>query len=103
MERYVPITGIDCTPASLLIDTEAPLDVLHATADYRIRVVTQVLENIAFRSEITSDTVVLSDFAQLFGDSVAGWVRFAGGDWSAASGAGRKLMERRAPESARFT
>ncbi|AEV62286.1 hypothetical protein AK973_3903 [Pseudomonas brassicacearum] len=27
--------------------------------------VTQVLENIAFRSEITSDTVVLSDFAQL--------------------------------------
>lgn len=65
MERYVPITGIDCTPASLLIDTQAPLDVLLATADYRIRVVTQVLENIAFRSEITSDTVVLSDFAQL--------------------------------------
>ena len=26
---------------------------------------TQVLENIAFRSEIASDTVVLSDFAQL--------------------------------------
>lgn len=49
MERYVPITGIDCNPASLLIDTQAPLDVLHATADYRIRVVTQVLENIAFR------------------------------------------------------
>lgn len=65
MERYVPITGIDCTPASLLIDTQAPLDVLYATADYRIRVVTQVLENIAFRSEIASDTVVLSDFAQL--------------------------------------
>ncbi|NUT86315.1 hypothetical protein HNO91_07780 [Pseudomonas corrugata] len=65
MERYVPITGIDCTPASLLIDTQAPLDVLHATADYRIRVVTQVLENMAFRSEIASDTVVLSDFAQL--------------------------------------
>lgn len=65
MERYVPITGIDCTPASLLIDTQAPLDVLHATADYRIRVVTQVLENIAFRAEIGSDTVVLTDFAQL--------------------------------------
>jgi len=27
--------------------------------------VTQVLENIAFRSEIANDTVVLSDFAQL--------------------------------------
>jgi hypothetical protein len=65
MERYIPITGIDCTPASLLIDSQAPLDVLHATADYRIRVVTQVLENIAFRAEIGSDTVVLSDFAQL--------------------------------------
>jgi hypothetical protein len=38
---------------------------LHATADYRIRVVTQVLENIAFRAEIGSDTVVLTDFAQL--------------------------------------
>jgi hypothetical protein len=38
---------------------------LHATADYRIRVVTQVLENIAFRSEIASDTVALSDLAQL--------------------------------------
>jgi hypothetical protein len=65
MERYIPITGIDCSPASLLIDSQAPLDILHATADYRIRVVTQVLENIAFRAEVGSDTVVLSDFAQL--------------------------------------
>ena len=65
MKRYIPITGIDCTPASLLIDSQAPLDVLHATADYRIRVVTQVLENIAFRAELGSDTVVLTDFAQL--------------------------------------
>lgn len=64
MQRYTPITGIDCTPAALLIDTQAPLDVLHATADYRIRTMTQVLENIAFRSEMASDTVVLSDFAQ---------------------------------------
>ena len=48
-----------------LIDTEAPLDVLFETADYRIRTVTQVLENIAFRSEIGSDTVVLSDFCKM--------------------------------------
>jgi hypothetical protein len=61
----MPITGIDCTPATLLIDTEAPLDVLFETADYRIRSVTQVLENIAFRSEIGSDTVVLSDFCKM--------------------------------------
>lgn len=48
-----------------LIDTEAPLNVLFETADYRIRTVTQVLENIAFRSEIGSDTVVLSDFCKM--------------------------------------
>jgi hypothetical protein len=34
-------------------------------ADYRIRKVTQVLENIAFRAEIGCDTVVLSDFSKL--------------------------------------
>lgn len=65
MERYIPLTGIDLVPASLLIDSEAPLDVLQAMADYRIRTVTQVLENIAFRSELEADTVVLPDFAQL--------------------------------------
>ncbi len=65
MERYIPLTGIDLVPASLLIDSQAPLDVLQAMADYRIRAVTQVLENIAFRSELESDSVVLSDFAQL--------------------------------------
>ncbi|MNR08376.1 hypothetical protein D3C85_1245280 [compost metagenome] len=32
MDRYMPITGIDSTTASLLIDTEAPLDVLHENA-----------------------------------------------------------------------
>ncbi|TKK14606.1 hypothetical protein PflCFBP13510_00225 [Pseudomonas fluorescens] len=65
MERYIPLTGIDLVPASLLIDSEAPLDVLQAMADYRIRTVTQVLENIAFRGEVDADCVVLSDFAQL--------------------------------------
>lgn len=65
MTRYMPITGIDCTPATLLIGTEAPLDVLFETADYRIRTVTQVLENIAFRSDIDSETVVLTDFCKM--------------------------------------
>ena len=65
MERYIPLTGIDLVPASLLIDSEAPLDVLQAMADHRIRAVTQVLENIAYRSEMETDAVVLSDFAQL--------------------------------------
>lgn len=65
MERYIPLTGIERVPASLLIDSQAPLDVLQAMADYRIRTVTQVLENIAFRGEVEADCVVLSDFAQL--------------------------------------
>jgi hypothetical protein len=65
MERYMPLTGIDLIPASLLIDTQAPLDVLQAMADYRIRTVTQVLENIAFRAELGCDTVVLTDFSKL--------------------------------------
>jgi len=65
MNRYMPLTGIDLIPASLLIDTQAPLDVLQAMADYRIRTVTQVLENIAYRAEIGCDTVVLSDFSKL--------------------------------------
>ena len=44
MARYIPITGIDNDFHSLLIDTEAPLDVLHDTAAYRINAVTQLLE-----------------------------------------------------------
>ena len=65
MDRYMPLTGIELVPASLFIDTQAPLDVLHAMADYRIRTVTQVLENIAFRAEMGCATVVLSDFSRL--------------------------------------
>ena len=74
MERYMPLTGIDLVPASLLIDTHAPLEVLQAMTDYRIRAVTQVLENIAFRAEIGCDTVVLSDFFQTVGHPIARWV-----------------------------
>jgi hypothetical protein len=55
MDRYMPITGTDCTVASLLIDTEAPLDVLHETAAYRIRTATQLLENLAFSEGVYSE------------------------------------------------
>ncbi|KMT54105.1 hypothetical protein [Pseudomonas fildesensis] len=65
MTRYIPLTGNDCTIPALIIDTQAPLDVLHEAAAYRIRAVTQLLENLAFREEISSDAVVLHDFAQL--------------------------------------
>ncbi|MCS3415948.1 hypothetical protein M2399_000054 [Pseudomonas sp. BIGb0450] len=39
----MPLTGHDCTVPALLIDTHAPLDVLHDAAVYRIRAVTQLL------------------------------------------------------------
>ncbi|WP_411382480.1 hypothetical protein [Pseudomonas sp. MPB26] len=61
----MPITGPDSTIPTLLIDTQAPLDVLHDAAAYRIRAVTQVLENLALRDGISSDAVVLQDFALL--------------------------------------
>ncbi|MDH2080747.1 hypothetical protein EVS84_09500 [Pseudomonas koreensis] len=55
MDRYLPITGIDCKIASLLIDTQAPLDVLHETAAHRIRTATQLLENLAHQEGIYSE------------------------------------------------
>ncbi|WP_166358460.1 hypothetical protein [Pseudomonas akapageensis] len=55
MDRYMPMTGVDCTIASLLIDTEAPLDVLHETAAYRIRTATQLLENLASNDGVYSE------------------------------------------------
>ena len=55
MDRYMPVTGIDCTIASLLIDTEAPLDVLHETASYRIRTATQLLESFAVNEGVHSE------------------------------------------------
>jgi hypothetical protein len=64
-DRYMPITGPDCTVPTLLIDTHAPLDALHDAAAFRIRAVTQVLENLALRDGISSDAVVLQDFALL--------------------------------------
>ena len=65
----MPLTGHDSTTPSLLIDThvplDVPLDVLHDAAVYRIRAVTQVMENLAFREGLQTDTIVLQDFALL--------------------------------------
>ncbi|WP_095167225.1 hypothetical protein [Pseudomonas sp. Irchel 3H3] len=55
MDRYMPVTGIECTIASLLIDTEAPLDVLHEIAAYRIRTATQLLESFASSEGVYSE------------------------------------------------
>lgn len=65
MARYMPMTGIDCQIPSLLIDTEAPVDVLHDTAAYRIRSVTQLLESLSADEGISRDALLLRDFARV--------------------------------------
>jgi hypothetical protein len=50
---------------TLFVDTHAPLDVLAAAADYRIRAVTQVMENLSMRGSIECESFILSDFALL--------------------------------------
>lgn len=56
MDRYMPVTGIDCKIPSLLINIEAPLDVLHDAAAYRIRTATQLLESFAFSEGVHSES-----------------------------------------------
>ncbi|MFW0756590.1 hypothetical protein ACN1C3_17905 [Pseudomonas sp. H11T01] len=63
--RYMALTSNDCDIPTLFIDTQAPLDVLQDAAGYRIRAVTQVMENLAMREEIHTDAVILHDFARL--------------------------------------
>ncbi|KQV21384.1 hypothetical protein ASC74_17180 [Pseudomonas sp. Root329] len=65
MARYMPMTGIDCTIPSLLIDTEVLVDVLHDTAAYRIRSVTQLLETLSIGEGISRDALLLQDFARV--------------------------------------
>lgn len=63
LNRYMPITGHDCNIPSLLIDTQAPIDVLHDAAAYRIRAVTQLLENFATSDDAPKDAVVLQELS----------------------------------------
>lgn len=63
--RYIPITGIDCQIPCLLIDREAPVDVLHGTAAYRLRSVTQLLETLSLSDGIGHDSLLLQDFARV--------------------------------------
>ncbi|AZZ77229.1 hypothetical protein CCX46_19465 [Pseudomonas sp. RU47] len=65
MARYIPITGIDCTIPCLLIDREAPVDVLHGTAAYRLRCVTQLMETLALGDDKGHDALLLQDFARV--------------------------------------
>ncbi|WP_434738452.1 hypothetical protein [Pseudomonas sp. Fl5BN2] len=44
----------DCNTPYLFIDAQAPIDVLHDAAAYRIRAVTQLLENFVGSDEVRS-------------------------------------------------
>lgn len=65
MARYIPITGIDCKIPSVLIDSEAPIDVLHGTAAYRLRCVTQLMESLSLDEGKGQDALLLQDFARV--------------------------------------
>jgi hypothetical protein len=63
--RFMALTS-NCTDMpTLFVDTRAPLDILTDGAIYRVRAVTQVLENLSMRGSIECESFILSDFALL--------------------------------------
>ena len=60
---YIPLTAIDCTIPALLIDRNAPLDVLHVNAAARVLAVTQLMETFAARDVENADAVDLKHLA----------------------------------------
>ena len=60
---YIPLTAIDCTIPALLIDRNAPLDVLHANAAARVLAVTQLMETFASRELADADAIDLKHLA----------------------------------------
>jgi len=60
---FVPLTAIDCTIPALLIDRNAPLDVLHANAVARVLAVTQLMEMFSCREVQQADSVDLKHLA----------------------------------------
>ena len=63
--RFMALTSNCGDMPTLFVDTHAPLDVLYETANYRIRAVTQVLENLSMRGSIECESFILSDFSLL--------------------------------------
>ena len=61
---FVPLTAIDCTIPALLIDRNAPLDVLHANAAARILAVTHLLESVSRLEGFNADSVDLKHITQ---------------------------------------
>lgn len=64
MNEYMALTSNADDLPSFYVNTTQPHSLL-SSARYRIGAVTQVLENLAMRGEISTDSVILSDFALL--------------------------------------
>lgn len=60
---YIPLTAIDCLIPALLIDRNAPLDVLHANATARVLAVTQLMETFCGREVQNADSIDLKHLA----------------------------------------
>lgn len=78
MSRYMPLTDVDHPIPTILIDTHAPLYALHATADYRIRIVTQLLETLTSKQRTCNDPTLINDLMGGDGHSVTRRLRCAG-------------------------
>ncbi|QVW24678.1 short-chain dehydrogenase [Pseudomonas hormoni] len=65
MNDYMALTSNADDLPTFYVNTTQPLHSLLSSARYRIGAVTQVLENLAMRGEISTDSVILSDFAML--------------------------------------
>jgi hypothetical protein len=63
--RFMALTSNCDDMPTLFVDTQAPLDVLYDAANFRIRAVTQVMENLSMRGSIECQSFLLSDFALL--------------------------------------
>ena len=62
-DSFIPLTAIDCLIPALLIDRNAPVDVLHANAAARVRAATQLMETLSNRDIELADTVDLRQIA----------------------------------------
>ena len=60
---FIPLTAIDCAVPALLIDRNAPLDVLHANAAARVLAVTQLMESFSSREVQEAGSVDLKHLA----------------------------------------
>jgi len=65
MNRYIPLTGLDSNIPALLIDAQAPIHVLHDTAVYRIRTVTEALESLACLEDINENMNLIDSWIKL--------------------------------------